>query len=76
MATLSRQAFARLMAQVEEQEDAVDECEAQCRIAAKIGDAARVATAEKALGDAREALRKYRDELTRISDGCGHPHHH
>lgn len=76
MTTLSRQTFARLMAQVEEQEEAVDECEAQCRIAAKIGDAARVAAAEKALADAREALRRSREELARISDGCGHGHHH
>ncbi len=76
MANLSREAFARLMAQVEELEEIVDEREAGVRIAAKVGGAPGMAAATKALEIAQEELRKCRAELARISDGCGHPHHH
>lgn len=76
MANLSREAFSRLMAQVEELEETVDEREAEVRVAAKVGGAAGIAAAEKALETVREKLRVVREELARISDGCGHGHHH
>ncbi|MBT3287687.1 MAG: hypothetical protein HN904_14335 [Victivallales bacterium] len=76
MATLSRQAFARLMEQVEELEDAFDDSETKLKAAIEAGDADQIAAAEKTLNDAREALRERRGELARLSDGCGHGHHH
>jgi len=76
MATLSRQAFAQLMAQVEELEDAFDDCETRLKAAIEAGEADPIAAAEKALDDARETLRERRGELARLSDGCGHGHHH
>jgi multidrug resistance efflux pump len=76
MTDVSRQAFAQLMNRVEELEEAVEAQEAvvKARQQAGDGDAAGKAAAE--LERLQEDLRLSREELARLSDGCGRGHHH
>jgi ribosome-interacting GTPase 1 len=63
---VARQKYLQLINQVEDLEDEVEKLEKQ---------PASPAT-QKKLEALREELAKQRNELTRVSDGCGTPHAH
>ncbi|MHC4871917.1 MAG: hypothetical protein ACYTFY_08725 [Planctomycetota bacterium] len=60
MTDVSRDKYMHLMGEVEDYEDLVDKL---------IADGAP----EEEIKKAKETLAEKRNELTRISDGCGHP---
>lgn len=76
MTDVSRHAFAHLMDRVEELEEAVEAQEAKVKSLRQAGDGAAADKAAADLEGLREKLRLDRNELARLSDGCGRGHHH
>lgn len=63
MMDAQRKKYQVLMQEIEELEDKIEEMEASD-------------PASQELQDLKEKLAEQRNELARISDGCGSPHHH
>jgi predicted nucleic acid-binding Zn-ribbon protein len=70
----ARDKFIRLMAKVQAQEARIEDLELEIKTAAEAGDEKARNVFLEELSIARSELAKYRNELARISDGCGKPH--
>lgn len=73
MTDVAREKYAHLMAQIEELEERVSDLEREGAVAAESPDARDVQVVADELHDLREELAARRNELQRISDGCGTP---
>jgi hypothetical protein len=69
-----RDAYVRLMAEIEELEEQVENFDREMLIAYQTPDLEDATTIEEHLADLKMRLAKKRGELERLSDGCGKPH--
>ncbi len=71
MTDVTREKYARLMAEIEDLEERVEDLEKEVAVVKGSADAGVI---KQELEDLRVELAKKRNELARISDGCGKPH--
>jgi predicted nucleic acid-binding Zn-ribbon protein len=69
MADVSREKYMKIMGEIEELEEQVDELQKKCDAAPAGGEDGL----NEALQAAREKLESLNRELQRVSDGCGRP---
>ena len=74
MANVSREKYVKLMAQIEDLEDRVADLTNEEKVLAESDAAEDLAVVRQELRDCREELAEKKNELSRISDGCGKPH--
>lgn len=70
----NRQKYAAVMDQVDRLEEAVADLEKDIKAAAELPGSQDVQTLKEELAEAQVKLAKAREELARLSDGCGRPH--
>ncbi len=70
----NRQKYAAIMEQVELLEEAVADLERDVKAARELPGSQDVQVLEQELRDAHTRLAERREELARLSDGCGRPH--
>lgn len=74
MTDLARERFARLMAEVEELEESVEELQKRLRASGGAEDSGDGDAGQRELGELLERLEAKQIELTRISNACRRPH--
>lgn len=71
-----REKYMKLMAHVEDLEERVIDMEKELQVMAESPDPRDLEVTRATLGELQEELANARQELTRVSDGCGKPHAH
>lgn len=74
MTDLARERFARLMAEVEELEESVEELQQRLRDPSGVADSQDGDDGQRQLRELLGRLEEKRVELTRISNACRRPH--
>ncbi len=69
-----RDAYLRLMAEIEELEEQVENFDSEAEMARESPDSRDAAIVEEQFAVLRMRLAEKRGELERLSDGCGRPH--
>jgi hypothetical protein len=74
MTDIAREKYERLMGQIGELEDRIEDLERQLASDNGAADPRDAGVIRAELQDALEQLAQKRTELSRLSDGCGRPH--
>ncbi len=74
MTDVLREKYRRLFASVQELEDRVADLASELQTASESPNPADAEVVEQELRSLKEELTAKRNELTRLSDGCGKPH--
>lgn len=76
MTDITREKFRALMAEIDDLEGKIDDLEKECRALDASDEAGQAETVRQELSVLSEKLVVKRNELARISDGCGRSHDH
>ncbi len=74
MTDVNREKYLRLMQEIEELEDRVQNFEQEAEVVKDAGAIENSTIISQEFMEARKLLAQKRNELTRISNGCGGPH--
>lgn len=74
MTDVTREKYAKLMAEIADLESRVESLESNLSESGGFSGTEDATTFEQELHDLREQLAEKRNELARLSDGCGKPH--
>ena len=74
MTDIAREKFIKLMDEISKLEERVEELESEIKNTKDESDSGDLKVFEEELSDLRNFLANKRNELSRLSDGCGKPH--
>lgn len=76
MTDIAREKFRALMAEIDDLEGKIDDLEKECKALDADGEPGQAQTVRQELNVLNEKLVARRNELARVSDGCGRSHDH